>query len=225
MPLKLLKIQFEDFDIMTNHAIIYPPGDDLVGPPTPVCWPVSSQEAAHTRLYLHMAKQRSRFLGDKSAAYLKVVDDSTREIVAIARWHYYPAGYSYESGIQWETYSAVEAAAFPEEMNIGLHNFILSARDAGRQNWMVKGEPCWILMHLVTRSSRRNQGAAGLLIDWGVQLSTTHGVPVYLEAGALGRPVYEKHGFRQIGDLVTLDLRPFGVEMDFVLARMGFLRK
>lgn len=223
MPLKLDKISLEDFDVMVNHAKTYTVGDDLVGPPTPVCWLVSSPAEAEKRLRFHMAKQRSRFLGDRTATYLKIIDEDTGEIVSIARWHYYPRGYSYTDGIEWEVHSPIEGQLFPEGMNIELHNFILSARDAERQNWMVKDEPCWILMHMVTRASQRGRGAAGMLIDWGIEKARAGGVPAYLEAGVMGKPIYEKRGFKEMGDPMLLDLRPYGVEMDFAMAKMGIL--
>lgn len=221
--LKLLEIRLEDFDTMVNHARIYPVGDDLVGPPTPICWPVFSQIEAQERLRFHMSKQRGRFLGDRSATYLKIVDEDTEEIVSIARWHYYPHGYSYADGIEWEIHSPVEGKLFPREMNIELHNYILSARDAERENWMAKDEPCWILMHMVTRASQRGRGAAGMLINWGVEKARVDGISAYLEAGTIGRPIYEKHGFQEIGEPMLLDLRPYGVDMDFAMAKMGVL--
>ena len=220
MSLKLSEMELEDFDSMINHAQIFNVGDDLVGPPTPICWPVSSQSKAQERLQFHMSKQRARFLGDRSAKYLKVIDENTNEIISIARWHKYPNGYSYEKGIEWEIHSPVEGKPFPKEMNIELHNFILSARDAERENWMGKGEACWILMHLVTRASHRNRGAAGMLINWGVEKARVDRIPAYLEAGAMARPIYEKHEFQQTGELMVLDLRAYGVGMDFVMAKM-----
>lgn len=221
MPLKLCQVRLEDFDIMTDHAKIYAVGDDLVGMPTPLCWLVSSQTEAQERLQFHMSKQRNRFLGDRTTTYLKVVDEDTNEIVSIARWHYYPHGYSYEDGIGWEIHSPLEGQPFPQGMNIELHNFILSARDVARRTWMVKDEPCWILMHLVTRPSMRGRGAAGMLIDWGVEKARADGIPAYLEAGVMGKPIYEKFGFKEIADDLVLDLRPYGVDMDIAMALMG----
>jgi GNAT superfamily N-acetyltransferase len=223
MSLKLQEIRLEDFDTMANHATIYPIGDDLVGMPTPLCWSVSSRISAQERLHFHMAKQRERFLGDRSTTYLKIVDEKTEEIVSIARWHYYPNGYAYTGGIEWEIYSPVEGQPFPQEMNIELYNFILSARDAGRGNWMIKDHPCWIMMHLVTRSSQRGRGAAGMLIKWGVKKAKEDGVAAYLEAGVMGKPIYEKHGFKELAEPLCLDLRPYGVDMDIAMANMGIL--
>ena len=223
MPLKLLEIELEDFNTMTNHANIYPPGDDLVGPPTPICWPVTIQSEARRQLEFHMTKQKERFLGDTSARYLKIVDEETGEIVSMARWHWYPEGYSYTKGIEWETHNAVEGRPWPNDMNIELHNWMLMARDSEREHWQEKGKACWILMHLVTRFSQRGRGAASMLIDWGVERAQEDGVPAYLEAGVTAIPLYAKHGFQQFGDLFRLDLRGHGVETDFVVAKMGFL--
>ncbi|KAH7346605.1 hypothetical protein BKA65DRAFT_502858 [Rhexocercosporidium sp. MPI-PUGE-AT-0058] len=223
MSLKLSEVQVEDFDAMINHANLYPPGDDLVGMPTPICWPVSSKSEAQERLRFHMSQQKRRFFGDRTATYLKVIDDDTKEIISIARWHYYPNGYSYADGIGWEIHSLAEGSVFPEEMNIELHNFILQERDAERKGWMIANEPCWILMHLVTRGSQRGRGAAGMLINWGIEKAKDDGVPVYLEAGVMGRPIYEKRGFQQIGEPLVLDLKPHGVDMTVIMAKMGIL--
>ncbi|TVY48764.1 hypothetical protein LOCC1_G001655 [Lachnellula occidentalis] len=221
MPLRLKAMELGDFNTMTDHANIYPPGDDLVGPPTPICWPVTTQSAAQSRLDFHMTKQKERFLGDTSARYLKIIDEDTGDIVSMARWHWYPQGYSYTEGIHWETQNAVEGRPWPKEMNVELHNWILMERDARREQWQEKGKPCWILMHLVTRASQRGKGAASMLIDWGVDRAREDGVPAYLEAGAMAIPLYAKHGFQQIGDLVRSDLRRHGLDMDFVTAKMG----
>ncbi|TVY17184.1 hypothetical protein LARI1_G003840 [Lachnellula arida] len=222
MPLKLKEIDLEDFNTMTDHANIYPPEDDLVGPPTPICWLVTTPSEAQNRLDFHMTKQKERYLGDTSARYLKIIDEETGEIISMARWHWYPDGYSYTEGIHWETHNAVEGCPWPKGMNVELHNWILTRRDAAREHWQEKGQPCWILMHLVTRASQRGRGAASMLINWGVERARKDAVPAYLEAGVLAVPLYAKHGFRQVGDLLRFDLRGHGVDLDFVMAKMGF---
>ena len=222
MGLRLLPLAAEDFTTITGHANIFEPGDDLVGPPVPLCWPVTTKEEATIRLRCHMAKQLQRFTEDPSVNYLKVVDDSG-SIVSVARWHWYPNGYSYEKEAHWETYpqsSLVEPWA--KQFNIPLNNFILGSRDAARDDWMGKDRPCWILMHMVTRPSQRGKGAARLLIQWGIEQAEKTGAPAYLEAGVMGRPIYEKMGFQQFGELVELDLGTCGVEATFALSRMVY---
>lgn len=221
MSLKLLNLDLEDFNTMIEQAGRFMPGDDLVGPPTPICWHVTTKEQAQQRLQFHMLKQRERFRGDPSARFIKVIDDDTKEIVSIARWHFYPRGYSYVENIHWEIYDRTEGHQIPREMNVDLYNFILSSRDNARSSWMDEGKPCWILTHLVTRVSQRGRGAARMLINWGITHALYDNVPAYLEAGNMAQPIYEKLGFRQIGDLISLNLRPFGIETDFVMAKMG----
>lgn len=168
-----------------------------------------------------MAKQKERFLGDSSARCLKIVDEESGDIISMARWHWYPSGYSYSKGIHWETHNPIEGVTWPEEMNVEAHNHILISRDKERENWMEKG-PCWILMHLVTRQSHRGRGAASMLIEWGIERAREDGAPAYLEAGVLGVPAYRRHGFREIGELLRVDLRECGVDMEIVMAKMGW---
>ena len=222
MGLQILPLKTEDFTIITDHADIFELGDDLVGPPVPLCWPVTSKEEATTRIRVHVAKQLQRFTEDLSVNYLKVVDDSG-SIVSVARWHWYPNGYSYKKEAHWETYSQNSLSEpWAKRFNIPLNNFILGSRDAAREDWIGENRPCWILMHMVTRPSQRGKGAARLLVQWGIEQAEKTGAPAFLEAGVMGRPIYEKMGFQQVGKLVELDLGPFGVEAAFAIARMVY---
>lgn len=225
MTLHLLPLAIEDFDIMISHATTYPVGDDLVAPPLPLCWPVDNPSSALARLTFSMTNQRQRFLLDPSVRFMKVVDDVDGSIVSVARWHYYPSGYCYERDVHWELISS-QGEGMPAGMNVLLHNHILSARDAARVGWQgAIGSPCWVLMHMVTRPSQRGRGAAGLLIQWGVQQAEGGGVPAYLEAGVMGQPIYERHGFRAVGELIRVDLGGVGGKGEFVMATMGYFPK
>jgi GNAT superfamily N-acetyltransferase len=77
-------------------------------------------------------------------------------------------------------------------------------------------------MSMVTRECWRKQGAASLLISWGVQRAREDGVPAFLEASTAGKPVYEKAGFRQVGDSVPWDMRPYGIDVVFDIAKMAY---
>jgi GNAT superfamily N-acetyltransferase len=226
MPLLLAPVRLEDFDQIEKHADVYEPGDDLVAPPYPVAWPVSTQEEAQSRLRFAMAKQRRRFQEDPTARFVKVVDAPSEaqvhegEIISIARWHYFPSGYDYPTMIDWELAEQLPGEDWPQGLNRTLHDFILSTRDMERKEWIGTGSPVWILMHMVTRQSHRGRGAAAMLIKWGIAESEKSGAPAYLEAGAQGRPIYAKYGFIQVGDIKKLDLKPYGVGVVFELANM-----
>lgn len=77
-------------------------------------------------------------------------------------------------------------------------------------------------MHMVTRESQRGRGAATMLIRWGIEQAEKDGVPAYLEAGVMGKQIYEKLGFRQVGTLLEVNLREYGMQMTFVMSKMGY---
>jgi hypothetical protein len=54
----------------------------------------------------------------------------------------------------------------------------------------------------------------------GVEQSRKDGIGAYLEATATGKPIYEKCGFTQVGDFEVIDLRPYGMEMEFKVAKV-----
>jgi hypothetical protein len=231
MPLIIAPVELSDFDAIIAQADTYEPGDDLVAPPNPVAWPVTTRAEAQERLRLLMGRQRQRFLEDPTARFMKVVDlpgspttatsDDTVEavskfipqgdIIAIARWHYFPTGYDFDSMSHWEVATLPpDQGEWPPNFSQPLHDFILLSRDRARASWIPAGQPAWVLMHLVTRSSQRGRGAAGMLIKWGIEQSEREGTPAYLEAGVQGKPIYEKYGFRQVGEGVKLDLSSVG---------------
>ncbi|KAF2648355.1 hypothetical protein K491DRAFT_698978 [Lophiostoma macrostomum CBS 122681] len=244
MDLQLDALQIEDFYNLISHSKLHPPGQDLVGPPTPLCCPVQTPQEASTRLAFHFAKQRARFLGDPTVRYMKVVDRGrSNSIISIARWHYYPQGYKFESEIHWETHdlpnsnvpveshdqgqapTQEQAQQIPKDFNIPLHNHILRTRDRARASWIPANEPCWILMHMVTHPSHRGKGAAGMLIQWGIEQAEKDRVPAYLEAGVMGRPIYERHGFVQVGEPLKVNLEGYGGVGTFVMCTMAYVPK
>ena len=77
-------------------------------------------------------------------------------------------------------------------------------------------------MHMITRASQRGRGAAGMLIRWGIEQAEKEGVPAYLEAGVKGKPVYERLGFKQVGDLLEVDLREYGTQIPIVMCKMAY---
>ncbi|KAF7555564.1 hypothetical protein G7Z17_g2041 [Cylindrodendrum hubeiense] len=240
MPLQVLPLEVSDFDQLVHHADTGSPGDDCVAPPNPVAWPVATGIEAQTRTRYAFALQKRRFLEDPTVRFLKVVDteEGGHNIVAVARWHYYPEGYDYDHEAHWEIAPDTATSLLPyvvnesndlplpsyppPNFNVALHNHILSDRDAFRPRWIPQGKPCWILMHLTTRPSHRKRGAAALLIRWGLAQAVEGKVPAYLESGAAGRPIYGRFGFEQVGDLRKLNLRPFGVDAEFELTSMVF---
>ena len=59
-----------------------------------------------------------------------------------------------------------------------------------------------------------------MLVEWGVQQAKKQGVPAYLEATPDGAPVYEKVGFRKVGQK-EIELAEFGIREPLVIALMA----
>ncbi|KAF1953541.1 hypothetical protein CC80DRAFT_141057 [Byssothecium circinans] len=221
--LQVCPLQLQDFDELISQATSYPPGEDLVGLPTPICCTVKTRDEAEARLTFHFNKQRSRFTGDPTVRYMKVVDRADKNtIISIARWHFYPNGYDFDTEMQWEPHDPIPGQSIPQGFNIPLHNHILTTRDAERSSWIQANSPCWMLMHMVTHPSHRGKGAAGLLVRWGIEQAEKDGVPAYLEAGVMGRPVYERYGFVQVGDPLEIDCKGFGVDTVLLACKMAY---
>lgn len=232
-----------DFPRLIAHATLHPPGSDLVGQPTPLCCPVHTPHEAHARLAFHFAHQRARYLSDPSVRYMKVeltpatpapptispspsapdaASAPASDIISIARWHYYPTGYSFPRDFAWEAHDP-DAPGLPEHFNVPLHNYILRARDAARAEWIPPTRPCWILMHMVTHPAYRRRGAAQMLVRWGMQRAGEMGVPAYLEAGVAGVRLYEGLGWERVGGEVVLGLEEGGGEGVHRMCRMRWV--
>lgn len=77
-----------------------------------------------------------------------------------------------------------------------------------------------VLCTLKTREGHRKRGAGGMLVKWGADKAREAGVPAFLEASRAGQPLYEKFGFKKIGEQ-KLQLQQFGFPEPVVLARMA----
>ncbi|KAF7542060.1 hypothetical protein G7054_g164 [Neopestalotiopsis clavispora] len=223
MPLQLQPLEFSDFDTLISHASSHTPGDDLVAPPNPVAWP------------------RRRFLRDPTTNFVKVVDtEDGGDIVAVARWHFYPHGYDYVAEAHWEM-----APAAP------LTEYLQQPQEEGESAKKSLGEPeekrgdgdgdgggddaypppnfnLGLHNHILSARDSFPRGAGerrDCSSGWGMERARETGVDAYLEAGVQGRPVYEKFGFQQVGPERRVDLRDHvgaaaGVLTEFVLANM-----
>ena len=65
---------------------------------------------------------------------------------------------------------------------------------------------CVDLEIVATIPEYQGRGAAGQLIRWGIARADELGLPCYLEANDVGRPMYERFGFRVVGELVLEEI-------------------
>jgi GNAT superfamily N-acetyltransferase len=146
----------------------------------------------------------------KGTLFLKCVDTSTDETLAVARWRYVQPK---EAGAQERTWDEVEAGFLEhlppyEESDPALLTALFDLFNAHKRKYL-GNRPYFVLDTLCTLARHERKGAGSMLVRWGCDRADEAGVEAYLEASPLGAPMYARHGFvRQ--EEIELDLRKFG---------------
>jgi len=124
---------------------------------------------------------------DPTSYWHKVVDIDTGEIIAAALWKICPTNpFEHEDDHS-------EAYWFPEG---GQRDFVtkcLELFDAPRKR--MGSRPQVYLNIIYTHPDYRRQGAADMIMEWGIKKAAEMGVEMWLDATIYGIPLYEKHGF------------------------------
>ena len=66
-----------------------------------------------------------------------------------------------------------------------------------------------VLLGLAVSPTHQRLGLGSLLIREGLARADAVGAKTYLESSAVGVPLYLRHGFKQVDDIV-IDMRPYG---------------
>ncbi|KAK0384754.1 hypothetical protein NLU13_7232 [Sarocladium strictum] len=126
---------------------------------------------------------------DPSMRFMKVVDTESGEPIAFARWLVNDAN--------WEP---KERAFGPGANQEACEILFGQMAKAHKERWI--GKPHVYLKLLVTEPKRQGHGAGSLLLQALAEEVDSLGLPAYLEATQVGKPLYEKFGFREVGMLV-----------------------
>lgn len=75
---------------------------------------------------------------------------------------------------------------------------------------------CWLLTRsvlniLVTDVNHHRRGAGAMLLAWALRKADSAQLPAFLEASEMGRPLYERFGFKP-QEKVKWDLSKYGSE-------------
>ncbi|CAD0092113.1 unnamed protein product [Aureobasidium vineae] len=147
-------------------------------------------------------------LSDPSFSYIFVRDSGTKEILAVACWYFQTEDMSMQEVSDKEEKARKERA---EQEPIPGINFgvIAGFREAQAKSKreILAGKRHALLKVLATlpAAQRKGAGAAGLV--WGLQRADELGMPAYLEASGMGRPLYVKHGFSEVSTIGQLEMR------------------
>ncbi|KAF2815948.1 acyl-CoA N-acyltransferase [Mytilinidion resinicola] len=145
---------------------------------------------------------RDQIATDKHVFFLKVTDTDTSEIIAGAKWKVFRT--------EKEVLEELELPSPTPDSDPECWNaFMKLLSDAKRERMALS--PYWMLDALSTHPAHHRRGAGAMLIRWGLVRADEEGVETYLEASAMGQPLYERYGFRPVRTL-RFDFGEFGGE-------------
>ncbi|KAF2804145.1 uncharacterized protein BDZ99DRAFT_153585 [Mytilinidion resinicola] len=218
MPLVLSKVTEQDllaFTHICNAAFNTGMASKLVPKP------ITSEKFAS-----QVEKHRHSFLNDADVTHLKVIDTDiepnaeTGQMIACAKWRI---------NLKERTVEEVEATLPkpPEGEGAQEGGRGLAEREfvtylaTSRREWMGR-RPFYFLHLLVTLPHHHRRGAGTLLLKWGLDQADAAGLPTYLEASEMGRPLYARLGFEPKKE-TRFDLSRYGgsegVEINTAMVR------
>lgn len=153
-----------------------------------------------------LAQMRAVALAAPTTRMMKVVDTDSGTVVGCSSWRFYTSERTPE---QLEA-DFVVPPGIPEEnaevRKLLEDNFRTSRRD------IMGTRPYVLLGTLTTHPDYQRKGAGIMMLEWGLKEADRLGLPAYLEASPAGKPLYERYGFENVGEM-TMDVRPWGGEV------------
>ncbi|OCL06694.1 hypothetical protein AOQ84DRAFT_342958 [Glonium stellatum] len=135
-------------------------------------------------------RRRKTVIGQRNVNPIKVTDTDTGKVIAVAEWNYEPA----------KTPEKLEKIDIPDDASPALVAILKTYLGTG--NEIMGDKPYWTLGNMVTHPDHRHRGAAGLLVQWGIDIIDRDGLEAYVDASADGKPLYERFGFEQLREVV-----------------------
>ena len=145
MPISVDRVKLSDWDTYFPYKHFV--DGDITTPGLLFCWPVITEADAERRNLWNIAQCKDVMVHDPTAVYLKAVDSETGESLALARWHYYEAGYpntkeSLDLELRGAESTAKLGGSTSEGLNAPFLRTLLSDTFDSRNEWMGV-EPQW----------------------------------------------------------------------------------
>jgi predicted acetyltransferase len=149
------------------------------------------------RAYMHKNVQEN--LVDSSFSYVLVQDSDTGTPLAVACWYFQTANKSIEEVLRDEEMARLKRA---QQAPVAGVNFVaideFCESQAKTKREVLGGRAHAFLIGLGTSLSARRRGAGTAALTSGLKKADEMGLPVYLEASIMGRPLYAKYGFQDV---------------------------
>ncbi|KAH7382570.1 hypothetical protein DE146DRAFT_740177 [Phaeosphaeria sp. MPI-PUGE-AT-0046c] len=158
-------------------------------------FPVLGYTRAHREAAIAESKERfwSQHVADPSSHWYYAADSLTGEIVGCAQW-VITEGNLFATGVP-----KLEAPWWPEGECRKFCESILNQVYRPRASWMTRSHCA--LNWLAVRPSHRLRGVGSLLMDVGIMRADDLNLECWMEASAMGKPLYEKFGYRSLLNL------------------------
>lgn len=205
MPLELQEVEDSDFEVYPN-LMWSAFKDDLMG----VMYPngFSDADSEHTAKSTLEKARKNRDI----SIWRKVVDtdlpddDPMRKIVSMAHWEFYTKARS-EAELDAAASESEKEGSPPGLNETFAEQFFGLCAKIRREK--MGGKP-YILLHiLAVRPTHHRRGIGSMHLSWGSQEADKLGLPMFLEASPMGRPLYARHGYEPVAD-VPCDVREYG---------------
>ncbi|KAF2671319.1 hypothetical protein BT63DRAFT_423528 [Microthyrium microscopicum] len=159
--------------------------------------------AANPTTHANLVKiQKNYFLNDSSARYVKAVDSTTGDIIAVAKWNFYLREQTNE-----ELERSLHIPKPGEDGYIAFEAPILQHLMGWRREYMGT-KPFIYLSLLATDPKYHRRGAGGKLLEWGTKQADELNIEAYVESTPEAKLLYERWGFVVVKE-VTFDMNQF----------------
>lgn len=209
MPLKLLP--WEEGDFAAYPEMVWAAfKDDLMQLLYPNGY---SEEDRKQTARTTAAKDRAR---GETSVWMKTIDtdlrddDPMRGIVGLSHWQFYPKQRSEAELAADEKDDGGEGP--PPGLNRAFADEFFGNIDRLKRE-ILGGRPYVLLHMLAVRPEYHRRGIGAVHLSWGSEQADKLGLPLYLEASPMGRPLYERHGYEKVADF-PMDARAHGHPKD-----------
>lgn len=196
LPVQILEAKAIDmpriFEITSLAFARNEPYWDLIWPQH---WTENGRQAGSERM-------RKSQKSNRNSAYIKAVDEKTREVVGMAIWEIYSSDCGDELELE-------EINILPENFAASDHHrlaaiamkrcFLRDRHDAIRRT---KGNLVCLDV-LAVDPAYHKRGIGDALVRWGTVKADQLGAETVVEASVVGRGVYERNGFKVVAEVVV----------------------
>ncbi|KAK5119168.1 hypothetical protein LTR85_007782 [Meristemomyces frigidus] len=123
-------------------------------------------------------------------------DDPYNKVIGVSDWNIYPHERS-EEELDAEK-NEEDNDGHPPGLNVAFMAHFVEVMEKSKRK-ILGGRPYVYLHILATHPQHHRRGVGAMHLKWGFEKADELGLPVYLESSPMGRPLYARMGFEEVG--------------------------